>query len=116
MNLVSTLREILIPSYRQHGFCTSLGTLTQLHYVNNLLQEYNQSGEVYMASLDLSGAFDKINWDDIHAFTNAILSPSDLNALRALIVNQCLYLTRDPDHNTIKMQQGVLSCCVCLYN
>ena len=101
------LKDILIPSHKQHGFCSSRGTLTQLHYVCNLIKMYNSMGDVYMASLDLSSAFDKINWDDIFEFCKLLLNNTDLNALRSLIVNQKLYLLRDNNKNMVDMEQGI---------
>eukprot|EP00834_Sanchytrium_tribonematis_P002153 NODE_61_length_26588_cov_1.146778.p1 type:complete len:1075 gc:universal NODE_61_length_26588_cov_1.146778:9135-5911(-) len=101
------LKYILIPSFRQHGFCQSRSTLTQLHFVLNTIKQFKRNGDVYLASLDLSSAFDHINWDDIEQNVVNLFTPIDCNALRSLIVNQSLYLKRDSLKQTIEMKQGV---------
>eukprot|EP00834_Sanchytrium_tribonematis_P006058 NODE_415_length_7892_cov_0.421917.p1 type:complete len:726 gc:universal NODE_415_length_7892_cov_0.421917:6738-4561(-) len=100
-------REKLIPSNKQHGFCTSRSTLTQLHYVNNLISKFRKKGDVIMGSLDLSSAFDCIIYDDIVRFTRDKLDKNDLNVIRSLIVNQSIYLTRDSQKSSINMKKGV---------
>eukprot|EP00834_Sanchytrium_tribonematis_P004173 NODE_190_length_13461_cov_0.525595.p9 type:complete len:163 gc:universal NODE_190_length_13461_cov_0.525595:12187-12675(+) len=59
------LKNKLIPSYRQHGFCASRSTNTQLYYVHNFINQFKKEGSVIMGSLDLSSAFDRIIYDDM---------------------------------------------------
>eukprot|EP00834_Sanchytrium_tribonematis_P004596 NODE_236_length_11993_cov_1.471078.p2 type:complete len:825 gc:universal NODE_236_length_11993_cov_1.471078:7666-10140(+) len=101
------LQQLLIPTYRQHGFCSSRGTLTQLHYVNNLIKNYGQNGDVFMASLDLSSAFDNIDWQDIQDVFQNKLDSQDFNVIRSLINKQCIQLKRDNNRNIIEMRKGV---------
>eukprot|EP00834_Sanchytrium_tribonematis_P006920 NODE_560_length_6068_cov_0.517005.p1 type:complete len:1953 gc:universal NODE_560_length_6068_cov_0.517005:181-6039(+) len=101
------LKNKLIPSYRQHGFCASRSTNTQLHYVHNLINQFKKEGNVIMGSLDLSSAFDGIIYDDIYSIASQNLEKHDLNALRSLLVNQSLHLLRDNNKQNVKMKKGV---------
>ena len=56
--------------------------------------------------MDLSSAFDTVNWTNIYNLCKDILESSDLNALRSLVVNQSLY-TRDVNKSSITMKTGI---------
>ena len=55
----------------------------------------------------MSSAFDTPNWNDIASIIDENLFKSDLNAIRALIVQKSLYLKKDSCKQSVKMKQGV---------